>query len=68
MSTDTRKSLSQESADFQAVVDHAFKGKPVDPAISQRIDERAARIQDSLRKKPKTDIAVDLIREAREEI
>lgn len=68
MATDTRKSQTQESADFQAVIDHAFKGKPVDPEISRRIEERAAKIQDSLRKKPKTDIAVDLIREAREEI
>ena len=62
------KSQTQESADFQAVVDHAFKGKPVDPEVSKRIDERAAKIQEALRKKPQTDIAVDLIREAREEI
>ncbi len=68
MSIDTGKPQSQESADFQAVVDHAFKGKPIDPEISQRIEERAARIQDTLRKNPKTDMAVDLIREAREDI
>lgn len=67
MAINSRKSQTQESADFQAVVDHAFKGKPVDPEVSQRIEERAGRIQDALRRKPKSDIAVDLIREARGE-
>ncbi len=68
MSTDTRKSPSVESADFQAVVDHAFKGKPVDPEVAQRIEERAEKVREVMRKKGTTNIAVDLIRESRDDI
>ena len=68
MSIDTRKPQSQESADFQAMVDHAFKRKPVDLEVARRVEERAQKVQAALRKKPTTNIAVDLIREARGEI
>lgn len=62
MATDIRKTQEQEGT--QAVLDHAFKGKPVDPAVSKRIHERAEAIRKNL---PLTNIAVDLIRELRDE-
>ena len=63
MSTETRKPLTQEAADLKALIDHAFKGVPVDPEVSRRVRERGEEIRSRL---PLTDIAVDLIRESRE--
>lgn len=63
MSADTRK-LTQEEADNRAVLEHAFKGAPLDPEVAKRVHERAEAVRAKL---PLTNIAVELIREARDE-
>ncbi len=50
MNTDIRKSTSLESADSQAVIEHAFNGKPLNPAVANRVQERAEKVRDELRK------------------
>lgn len=57
-----------ELADSQAVIEHLLHGTPLDPEVERRVHERAARITDELRRKYGTlDIAVDLVRQVREE-
>ena len=57
-----------ELADSQAVIAHLLHGTPLDPEVDRRVHERAAKATDELRRKYGTlDIAVDLIRQAREE-
>jgi hypothetical protein len=68
MSIDTRKPMKPEEADHQAMIAHAFKGKPLDPEVSRRVRERADRICEQLKARGLTINAVDLIRESREEI
>jgi hypothetical protein len=63
MSIETRQ-RTQEEADRQAVLEHAFKKVPLDPEVAKRVHERAEAIRAKL---PLTNIAVDLIREIREE-
>ena len=65
MSTSTRKPLTQEAADLRAVLDHAFNGKPLDPEAAKRVHERAEAVRKLL---PETNIAVDLIRECRDDV
>ena len=67
MSTDIRKSPSLETADSQAVIDHAFTGKPLDAAVANRVHERAEKVREELRKKGVTNFAVDLLRESRDD-
>lgn len=55
---------TQEEADRQAVLEHAFKKAPLDPEVAKRAHERAEAIRAKL---PLTNIALDLIREIREE-
>ncbi len=58
----------EELADSQAVLEHMLHKTPLDPQVYKRVQERAARITEELRKKHGTlNIAVELIREAREE-
>ena len=64
MSTETRKSQTEEASDFKAVISHAFHGKPLDPDIANRVREQAEAIRERL---PLTNVAVDLIREGRDE-
>jgi hypothetical protein len=60
--------LSTEAADEQAVFEHAFRGKPLDPEVRRRVRERAEKISEELRRKHgEMNIAVDLIRETRDE-
>lgn len=66
MSTDTRKPVTQEDADHQVMIDHAFKGTPVDPEVRKRVRERAERVREKLRAKGMTNTAVDLIRAHRD--
>ncbi len=54
---------SQEQEDAQAVLDQAFKGKPIDPVVTKRVRERAEAVRAKL---PLTNVAVDLIRELRD--
>jgi hypothetical protein len=39
-----------EASDTGAVLRHAFEGKPLDPDVARRVDERAARITEQLRR------------------
>jgi len=68
MSTDTRKPPTQEEADHRHVIEHAFKGKPLDPEVARRVHERAEKVREGMRARGVTIDAVELIRESREEI
>jgi hypothetical protein len=39
-----------EHSDTEAVLRHAFDGMPLDPEVAQRVDERAARITELVRR------------------
>ena len=67
MSIDTGKPPTLEEAVHQVMIDHAFKGTPVDPDVRKRVHERAERVREKLRKEGMTDVAVDLIRAHRDE-
>jgi hypothetical protein len=55
-------------ADLQAVADAADAGRPVDPEVARRVQERSQKVQDELlRTYGVREIAVDLIRQGREE-
>ena len=55
-------------ADLQAVAEAAAAGRPVDPEVARRVRERSQKVQDELlRKYGVREIAVDLIRQGREE-
>lgn len=41
---------AQEQADAGAILRHAFEGAPLDPDVSQRVRERAARITEEIRR------------------
>lgn len=62
MSTETTK--TEEQADSDAVMAAAIAGRPVDPAVAARVHARADEIRKRL---PQTNIAVELIREARDQ-
>jgi hypothetical protein len=52
--------------DTQAVIERAMTGKPLDPEIYRRIRERGERLTEEIRRAHGVvNIAVDLIREAR---
>ena len=68
MSIDTGKPLTDEEADRRAMMDHAFRGKPVDPEVSRRVRERADTIREQLKRSGVTINAAELIRESRDEI
>ena len=58
--------IAAETAEAQAVIEHAITGKPLDPEIARRVRERSERATEQLRKQFGTlNIAVDLIREVR---
>jgi len=55
-------------ADHAAVMQHFLNGQPLDPGIAERVRVRAQRITDELRRlHGEMNIAVDLIRESRDE-
>jgi hypothetical protein len=55
-------------ADLQAVLDHIITGKPLDPELARRVRERSERATEELRRQYGTrEIAVELVREARDE-
>ena len=39
-----------ERSDTEAVLKHAFAGTPLDPEVGRRVDERAARITEQIRR------------------
>jgi hypothetical protein len=56
------------AADAEAVIEHAMTGKPLDPVVGRRIREQSERATEALRRKYGTlNVAVDLIRETRED-
>lgn len=56
------------AADGDAIVESLVTGKPLDPEARDRIRERGRRLTEELRKKyGEMNIAVDLIRESRDE-
>ncbi|MBI1899991.1 MAG: hypothetical protein HYS13_02605 [Planctomycetia bacterium] len=66
MSTDVEQ--SEALADLEALCSSLAAGRPVDPDLAKRIRERSERIREEIRRKHGVlDVAVQLIREAREE-
>ena len=66
--TDTIASDPQIEADLAAVMDHVVSGKPLDPAVTRRVQERGEKIrQEVFAKNGPLNVAVDLIREGRDE-
>jgi hypothetical protein len=56
------------ATDRKALLEHLTTGKPLDPDVYRRIRERAEIITEELRKQHgEMNIAVDLIREVRDE-
>ena len=47
MSTDTQTNIDE---DAEAVLQHAFHGKPLDPDVARRVRERAAEITERIRR------------------
>lgn len=62
MSAETTQ--TEERADFDAVMAAAIAGRPVDPAVAARVHARADEIRKRL---PLTNVAVELIRDARDQ-
>jgi hypothetical protein len=59
---------SCQAADARAVMDSLIAGVPLDPKVSRRVSVRAEKIRNEIfRKHGYLNIAVDLIREGREE-
>jgi hypothetical protein len=55
-------------ADLDAILEHAYAGTPVEPELARRIRGRSEAVQKTLRDKSgELNIAVDLIREIRDE-
>jgi hypothetical protein len=58
----------QVEADLSAVMDHIASGKPLDPAVARRVQERGEKIRlEVFTKNGPLNVAVDLIREGRDE-
>jgi len=53
--------------DYRAVIKHILDKTPLDPAIARRIDERADRITERLRRENVDIDVVQLLREVRDE-
>lgn len=59
---------SESVGDLEAVLSHLMAGTPVESALFRRVRERSERMTDELRRKwGELDVAVDLIREVRDE-
>jgi hypothetical protein len=66
--TETSAQSAEIMADIQAVANAAAAGIPVDPEVARRVRERSKRVQEELlRRHGVREIAVDLIRQGREE-
>jgi hypothetical protein len=64
MTTDTRHPID---ADTEALLER-IAGKPLDPEVYRRIQERGNKVTEEIRKRMGTiEIAIDLIRETRDE-
>jgi predicted nucleotide-binding protein len=68
MNTTESTPSSAADADAQAIIEHMMTGKPLDPAVYQRVRARGEQITERLRREHgEMNIAVDLIREIRDE-
>ena len=66
--TETTTIPTDVRSDFEAVVDRLKTGKPLDPAIERRIEQRAQKIRQRLLKDHGLqDVGVQIIREIRGE-
>jgi hypothetical protein len=64
----TADSPAVVQADLRAVIDSLVSKTPLDPAIARRVEERAERMRQELfERHGLLNVAVDLIREARDE-
>jgi hypothetical protein len=62
----TNNNASEMDADARAVIEHARSGKPLDPEVARRVQERSDQVRrEILDKHGVQDIGVQLIREAR---
>ena len=62
----TENKTTETDADARAVIEHAMTGKPLDPGVARRVQERSDEIRrELLEKHGVQDIGVQLIREAR---
>ncbi len=48
--TKTTDTDPQERSDAEAVLRHAFHGEPLDPEVSRRVHERAARVMEEIQR------------------
>jgi hypothetical protein len=56
------------AADLDAVLKHVIEGTPIDSALSRRVRERSEKMTEDLRRKyGELNVAVDLVREVRDE-
>ena len=70
MSTDVKPdtTVSEVSADLEAVVNHLVSGNPLDTHVTRRARQRSERLTDELRRsRGELNVAVDLVREIRDE-
>ncbi len=55
-------------ADLAVVMDHLISGNPLDPSVVRRVRERSEQATEEIRRRFGTlDVAVELIRETRDE-
>jgi len=59
--------LTEEDADAQAVLAHAFRGKMLNPDVLKRVHARAEKVREEMRKRGTTNFAIDLLHESRNE-
>lgn len=60
---------TEKTTDKEALIEHLTSDKPLDPEVYLRIRERGLRITEKLRQQyGEMNIAVDLIRETRDEV
>jgi len=70
MSTQTQPTATdpQVWADLEAVLAHISAHTPVEPELARRVRERSEKVQEELRRKHgELNVAVDLVREIRDE-
>jgi hypothetical protein len=58
---------SDVQADLESVCERLLVKKTVDPELQRRVRERADAVRDELRQKGLTNLALDLLRESRDE-
>ena len=56
-----------ENADLEAICLALAARQPVDPDVSRRVEERADKVRAEIARRGVTNVAVDLIRAARED-